>query len=85
MRSKTTPAFRNIFRKLRSDVQRQAYIAYQLFKRDPYHPSLQFKRIEGRLYSARVGINYRVLGERIEDNLVVWGWIGSHADDDKMI
>jgi hypothetical protein len=74
-----------MFRKLPGDVQKQAYAAYQLFKHDPHHPSLQFKRIEGRLYSARVGISCRVLGERTEDDLVVWGWIGSHADYDKLI
>ena len=74
-----------MFRKLPEDAQRQAYVAYRLFKQDPYHASLQFKRITGTLYSARVGINYRVLGERSQDDLVVWGWTGSHADYDKLL
>lgn len=87
MRSKRTKQFRDLMRVLPDDVKRQAYAAYRLFKRDPYHSSLQFKRVNLRkpLYSVRIGINYRALGLREEDDLIVWIWIGSHADYDKLL
>lgn len=54
---------------------------YDILKKDPKHPSLRFKKI-GKLWSVRVGIYYRALG--IEED-IVWFWIGSHADYDKLI
>jgi hypothetical protein len=48
---------------------------------------LQFKRVSQRksVYSVRIGISYRALGLREEDDLIVWFWIGSHAHDDKRL
>ncbi|MES2180345.1 MAG: hypothetical protein V4550_21000 [Gemmatimonadota bacterium] len=43
----------------------------------PVHPSQP-------IYSARVGLGYRALGTLI-GNTVVWSWIGSHKDYDRMI
>ena len=54
---------------------------YDILKKDPKHPSLRFKKI-GKLWSVRVGIYYRALG--IEED-IVWFWIGSHADYDKLL
>jgi mRNA-degrading endonuclease RelE of RelBE toxin-antitoxin system len=87
MRSKITPEFRKLLRALPNDVREQAYAAYLQFKRDPYHPSLQFKELNKRkkLYSVRIGIKYRALRTREKDDLIVWGWIGSHADYDKRV
>ena len=47
------------------------------------HPSLHFKKV-GSQRSVRVGIAYRALGVE-RDGDVVWYWIGSHADYDKLI
>jgi hypothetical protein len=56
---------------------------YQLLRDDPHHPSLHFKKV-GRFWSVRVGLHYRALAvEHGED--VVWFWIGSHADYDKLV
>jgi hypothetical protein len=86
MKSKTTRKFRELLRALPEDVRRQAYADYRQFKRDPYHPSLQFKRVSQQklLYSVRIGISYRALGLREEEDLIVWIWIGSHAAYDKL-
>jgi hypothetical protein len=86
MKSKRTRRFRDLLRSLPKDVRKQAYDAYRLFRQDPYHSSLQFKRISQRkaLYSVRIGISYRALGLREEDDLIVWFWIGSHAEYDKL-
>lgn len=87
MKSKRTRQFRELLHALPADIRLQAYAAYGLFKRDPYHPSLQFKRVSQRkpLYSVRIGISYRALGRREDNDVIVWVWIGSHADYDKLL
>ena len=67
-------------------AQRKAREAYKLWKDDPYNSTLQFKQVHaGRpIYSVRVGIGWRALGVKDGDD-VVWFWIGSHADYDKLL
>jgi len=71
---------------LPGDVQLQTKKAYELWQKDPYHDSLQFKRIHSKrpIYSVRIGIHWRAIGIKEEDTLT-WFWIGSHADYDKLI
>lgn len=87
MKSRRTRQFRELLHALPLDVRRQAITAYRLFKRDPFHPSLQFKRVSATrpLYSVRIGISYRALGLREPDDVIVWLWIGSHADYDRLL
>lgn len=87
MKSKRAKRFRDLLRALPSDAKTQAYAAYRLFKRDPFHPSLQFKRVSKQklLYSVRIGISYRALGFREADDLIVWVWIGPHSEYDKLL
>jgi hypothetical protein len=56
---------------------------FEVLKADPGHPSLHFKRV-GRFWSARVGLHHRALGVEVDDG-VLWFWIGSHAEYDKLI
>ena len=56
---------------------------FELLKNDPRHPSLRFKRV-GHFFSVRVGLSHRVLGVEVEGG-VLWFWIGSHADYDKIV
>jgi hypothetical protein len=67
-------------------VQAQARLAYQLFRSDPAHPSLRFKQVHPTrpIFSARVGLGYRALAVK-EESAVIWFWIGSHADYDKLL
>jgi len=67
-------------------VQAQARLAYQLFRQDPFHPSLRFKQVHPtrQIYSARVGLAYRALAVRAGED-VIWFWIGSHADYDNLL
>lgn len=83
MRHRASPSFWRTYRALPDEVQRPADDAFARLKEDPRYPSLHFKKI-GELWSARVGIHYRALATEIEDELV-WFWIGSHADYDKMV
>jgi hypothetical protein len=57
---------------------------YELLKNDPQHPSLQFKKIGTRYYSARVGLHYRAISIPYESGYV-WFWIGTHAEYDALI
>ena len=86
MRSFTSRRFRSMFANLPDHIKRDARRAYQLFRRDATHPGLRFKKVEGQsdMYSARVGLGYRALAY-IDGNDLVWFWIGSHADYDKLL
>lgn len=86
MRSRTTERFRKAFEGLPEHVRRQAREAYKLFTRNPHHPSLRFKQVHPTqpIYSVRVSLEYRALGVR-EGEEMIWFWIGSHADYDKLI
>jgi hypothetical protein len=58
IQSRTTREFREVFALLPNDVRRQAKRAYRLFRTDPRHPSLRFKKVdeESNVYSVRIGL-----------------------------
>ncbi len=86
MKSTTTNQFHKLFAKLPEQTQRQARVAYKLFRQNPYHPSLHFKQVHPSqpVYSIRISRGYRAVGDR-EGNEITWFWIGSHSDYDKLI
>src|ERR1700722_11410209 len=85
MKSSTTRGFRIAYADLPEGVQRKARLAYQLFRENPYYPSLQFKKVdEPNIYSVRVGLGYRALGI-MNGAEIVWIWIGSLTEYDKLI
>lgn len=57
MKSRLVEDFLECFAKLSDKVKDQARRCYRLWKDDPSHPSLRFKRIHNHeaLYSIRVG------------------------------
>jgi len=75
-----------MFSELPAEVQRQARRAYRIFQQNPSHPSLRFKPVHPTrpIYSARISSDYRVVGV-LERDEIVWYWIGSHADYDKLL
>lgn len=86
MNSRTTRTFRELFARLPSHVQKQAREAYRLFQANPQHPGLHFKKLfdDPVTFSARVGISYRAVAS-LDGDTLVWFWIGSHADYDKLL
>ena len=80
------PAFLTLHRALPDHVRQQARKNYRLWKDDPAHPSLRYKRISNRTetYSVRVSKGWRAVGIKADDT-IIWFWIGSHADYDKLI
>jgi hypothetical protein len=86
MRSFTSRRFRDLYAELPKDIQLRASRAYRLFRRNPAHPGLSFKKVEASddVYSVRVGLGYRALG-RVDGDLVVWFWIGPHTEYDRLL
>ena len=80
---KATPAFWAGYHSLPEQIQELADKAFALLKEDSHHPSLHFKKA-GRFWSARVGLHHRTIGI-VLPNGVLWFWIGSHADYDRLI
>jgi hypothetical protein len=68
---------------LPEDIQKLADQAYERLKQDPRYPSLRFKKVGG-FWSARVGGNYRAVAVEAQQGLV-WFWIGTHAEYDKLL
>lgn len=86
MKSRATPKFWKYYLRLPRRVQRQARKAYQLWRANPGHPGLHFKRVdeEDPIYSARVTEDYRVLG-LLEGDTVIWYWIGRHDEYERLL
>ena len=58
--------FHEAFAALPPQVQAQARVAYEPFRREPFHPSLRFKQVlpTRSVFSARAGLAYRALAVR---------------------
>jgi len=84
--SQLTDEFVARFATLPGHVKTQARKSYKLWRSNPSHPGLHFKRIHGKeaLYSVRVGLGWRALG-LVEADTIYWFWIGSHAEYDKFL
>ena len=87
MKSHLNPAFRKLLASLPVEVQEHARAAYRLFRSNPRHPGLNFKRVHGteRYVSVRVGRSYRAVGILAASDEVVWFWIGPHEEYEKII
>jgi hypothetical protein len=83
MTNRASPEFWAAYAKLPLDIRKLAQKNYALFRDNPYHPSLRAKKI-GNRWSVRVGLHYRALATETDDGLL-WTWIGTHADYDRLI
>ena len=86
MISHLTADFRKLFDALPPDVQQNARKNYKLWRENPAHPSLDFKKAHTRreAYSIRVGMGWRALG-LVEGDCILWFWIGSHNAYSKLL
>jgi hypothetical protein len=78
-----SPRFWKCYQGLPNEIRALADRNFALLKANPTHRSLQFKPI-GPLWSARVGLHYRALATEDGGDLV-WFWIGSHAEYDRLV
>lgn len=86
VRSVATRRFWELFQALPSEVQDLAVRNYRIWRQNPSHPSLRFRRLQGgeERFSIRVGDHYRALGRRAGETMT-WVWIGTHADYDRLV
>jgi hypothetical protein len=77
------PRFWRCYRELPEEIRDLADRKYALLKTDPAHVSLHFKKTAS-LWSVRVGLHYRALATEVDGDLV-WFWLGSHAEYDKLL
>jgi len=86
VKSRATPRFWAAYRELPSEVRDAAQKAYRLFRENPKHPSLHFKRVHKQdpVYAVRVNLGYRAVG-LLEHDEVTWFWVGGHAEYDRLL
>jgi hypothetical protein len=75
--------FWQAYEQLSEPVRTLADKNFALLKQNPRHPSLRLKQV-GRFWSVRVGARHCALGIAIDAG-ILWFWIGSHADYDRLI
>jgi hypothetical protein len=68
-------------------VREQAVEAYLLFRANPWHPSLHYKRVHPTrpIMSVRVGGDYRAVGIQREPGAILWFWIGPHEQYETLL
>jgi hypothetical protein len=86
VKSRADPSFWKLYRRLPRQVRQSAVKAYRLWRENPHHPSLRFKRVdpEEPLYSVRISLDYRAVGW-LEQDTIIWFWIGDHDDYDRLL
>lgn len=72
------------YNSLPEEIQQQAREKFHLWRQDAFNAALHFKPLIGDIWSVRVNQNYRALGRR-RGNLIVWFWIGTHAEYDQLL
>ena len=78
-----SPEFWFHHRQLPETIRELANKNFELLKANPRHPSIRLKKV-GKVWSARVGLHYRALGEDDPDG-ILWYWIGPHGTYDQLI
>jgi len=83
MKSSTTPDFWESYARLQPEVRVLAKRAYRIWKTNPRHPSLCFKRI-GDFWAIRIGIGHRALAVQ-QNQVLYWFWIGDHDEYERLL
>ena len=84
MISKTNEDFWSCFHALPKATRKLAREKFHLWQDEPFNAALQFKELLKDVWSVRINQNYRTLGRR-RGNLIVWFWIGTHAEYDQLL
>ena len=86
MNSFTVKSYWKSYKGLSENIRKQADAKFELWKENPFHPSLHFKCVnsEENIWSVRVNMDYRALGIK-EKDLVIWYWIGDHKKYEQLL
>jgi hypothetical protein len=87
VKSRTSETFRKLLDGLPRDVRARALTAYRIFRANPRHPSLHFKRLQTRspIVAVRIGRDYRAVGIEREPGSILWFWIGPHEEYETLL
>jgi len=82
----TVKSYWKSYKGLPKKIQRDADRKFDLWKKNPFHPSLNFKCVntEYNIWSVRVTMDYRALAVRHEKS-VIWYWIGDHNKYEQLL
>ncbi len=82
----TVKSYWKSYKGLPKKIQKDADRKFDLWKRNPFHPSLNFKCVntEYNIWSVRVTMDYRALAVRNEKS-VIWYWIGDHNKYEQLL
>lgn len=84
MKSLTTADFWQSYADLPPQVKARSRKAYRLWRENPSHPSLHFKKVGQNLWSARISDGYRALAlKQGEDYYRIW--IGDHREYETLL
>ena len=83
MRHFASPEFWSHHDRLPEPIRELADKNFQLLKANPRHSAIRLKKV-GSVWSARVGLHYRALGEDHPDS-ILWYWIGPHGTYDQIV
>jgi hypothetical protein len=86
MRSFTAQSYWKAYNNLHPELRKTADAKFELWKGNPFHPSLCFKCVHAaqNIWSARITSGYRALGVR-KDEEIIWFWIGNHTEYEKLL
>jgi len=84
--SHINPRFRRDFARLPTRIKNEARKMYKLFRSNPNHQSLEFKKLPPHddIWSVRVNAQYRAVGQRSGET-IIWFFVGTHADYDALL
>ena len=77
----STTTFDKLFIGLPKNIQKKAVKKTELFKNNPFHPSLRIEKLHPKrhqVWSFRVDISYRIVFKFISTNHVEFRFIGHH-------
>lgn len=83
MKSSTTPNFWHLYSRLPPNIRERAKRVYRVWRKNPRHPSLCFKKV-GEVWSIRIGAGYRAVA-LLEGETFFWFWIGHHDDYENVL
>lgn len=85
MNNRALPEFWKLYEMLPIELRSHARASFKLFRENPDHPSLRFKRVQGRrnVWTVRIGAHYHRAAALRSGGMLYWFWIGSHANFDK--
>ncbi len=87
MEHRTDAKYNKLLAALPKEIQTKEDRQFQRLEEDDRHPSLRFKKLGGKEnhWSFRVDGNYRALGRESGTEMIVWYWIGTHSEMEKVI